>query len=45
MDYITYGALGYIIVHLWYLTYQLGVVTGKVNRICTEINGKRKIPT
>ena len=45
MDVITYGALGYIIAHLWFLTYQLGIAMGKISRICTEINGKREVST
>jgi len=43
MDNVTLAMLGYIIVHLWYLTYQLGVIVGKVNRICKEINAKGSI--
>jgi len=45
MDQVTLAMLGYIIAHLWFITYQLGILVGKVKRICTEINAERKVST
>jgi len=45
MDQVTLAMLGYMIAHLWFITYQLGILTGKIKRICAEINAKREVPT